>query len=91
MVADWLLVMVPAVAGNVVEAAPAARVIDAGTPSNPLLLSSETTAPPLGAPLESVTVQVALALLARLVGPQDNELNTVAEVRDTVAAFELLV
>jgi hypothetical protein len=65
-VADWLVVIVPAVAVNVFVVAPDATVTEAGTARSPLLLDSETATPPAGAD-DNVTVQVDTPLLARLV------------------------
>jgi hypothetical protein len=57
------------VAANVALVAPAATVTLAGTPAAAvLLLDSDTTAPPAGAPLESVTVPVGFAPPTTVVG-----------------------
>jgi hypothetical protein len=52
-------VMVEAEAEKVAEVAPAATVTEAGTVSRALFLERDTTAPPVGAALLRVTVQVA--------------------------------
>lgn len=71
-----MMPMEPAVAANDAEVAPDATVTAVGTVKSPLLLESETDAPPEGAALDSVTVQVELAPLLRLEGLQDTELTT---------------
>jgi len=48
-VADWVVVIVPAVAAKVAEVALAATATDAGTVSEALLSESATTVPPVGA------------------------------------------
>lgn len=58
MVAEPLLVIVPAVAVNVPVVTPAATVAEAGTVSSPLLLDKVTIAPPVGAAWLRVTVHV---------------------------------
>ncbi len=75
--------MVPAVAVKVAVVAVAATVTDAGTLSRALLLESETDAPPAGAALERVTVQVEAAPLAKLVGEQARELTVGGATTDT--------
>ena len=82
--------MLPAVTPNVPEAAPAAITVDGGTVSSALLLASETVVE-LPTVCDSVTVQVALAPLARLVGAQPTELTTIDAARETLAVFELLL
>jgi hypothetical protein len=54
-------VIVPAVTVKVAEVLPAPTVTDEGVVSRALLSASETATPPLGAAMESATVQVALA------------------------------
>jgi hypothetical protein len=80
---DWLPAIVPAVAVNVLEVAPAATVADPGTVSRALLLDKATTAPPAGAACESVTVQVDDELDPRLPGVQESEVGTTGAVRFT--------
>jgi hypothetical protein len=86
-----LLLMVPAVAVNVLVVAPADTVVDAGTVRRPLLLDSVTAAPPTGAACDSVTVQVDVPALARLLGLQDSELIVAGPVSVMVAVRELLL
>ena len=81
--------MVPAVAANVFEVDPAATVADAGTVKSPLLLDSDTTAPPAGAAADKVTVHVEVPALPKLEGLQDNELTAVAAAKEMVAGCEL--
>jgi hypothetical protein len=70
-IALWLLAMeADAVALKVAVVAPAATVTEGNTVSRPLLLTSVTLAPPVGAVWVSVTVQVLAALWPRLVGLQ---------------------
>ncbi|HWB99179.1 MAG TPA: hypothetical protein VG672_20865 [Bryobacteraceae bacterium] len=69
-VADWALLMVPAVTVKVAELAPAATVTEAGVVSRLLLSDRVTAEPPEGAAALSVTVQVLEAREARLVGLQ---------------------
>ncbi len=61
-------VMVPAAAVNVAVVAFTGTVTNAGTVSEPLFDDRETVAPPVGAALESVIVQVLVALEASVVG-----------------------
>ncbi len=68
MITVWLVLTWPAVAVKVAEEEPAPIVIDDGTLRTLLLSVSMTFAPPFGAGAESVTVQVDLALKARVVG-----------------------
>ena len=56
---------------------PAAIVTEAATVSSALLLDRVTEAPPVGAACESVTVQVEVELLPRLVGLHESALTTV--------------
>lgn len=81
----------PAVAVNVVLVAPGATVADAGTLNPELLLESETTAPPDGAAVDKVMVQVDVAPAVRLVNPQVTELSVAAPVSDIVAVFEAVL
>jgi hypothetical protein len=74
MVAVWSKEMVPAVAVNVADVAPAATVTEAGTERSVLSLLSETAAPPEGAALERVTVQELVPAGLRLVGVQESVL-----------------
>ena len=67
--------IVPAGAVKVLLVAPAATVTDPGTDRAPVLLESETAAPPVPATLESVTVQVELPAVARLAGVHESSVN----------------
>jgi hypothetical protein len=87
--ADWLVVIVPAVAVNVFVVAPDATVTEAGTVRSPLLLDSETATPPAGAADDNVTVQVDTPLLARLVCVQPSDVSVVAGIRVKFACWEL--
>lgn len=57
--------------------AEAATVTDAGAVNNALLLDSATLAPPVGAAPLNVTVQLALAELARLLGTHERDVGTI--------------
>ena len=81
MTAVLLAVMVEAVAEKVAEVAPAATVTEAGTVSAALLSDKETTAPPVGAALLRVTVQVEEALEVSEVGLQERLVGTVFVTR----------
>jgi hypothetical protein len=82
--------MVPAVALNVVDVDPAATVIEAGTVSRPLLLESDTMAPPAGADWDNVTVQVDVTPLPKLDGAHDTELGTTGAVNVKTAVLMTL-
>jgi hypothetical protein len=69
--------MVPAVAVNVAVVAAAATVTDGGTVSRGLLLEMATAVPPAGAAPLNVTVQLAVAEPAMLVGRHDTEVRAV--------------
>lgn len=75
-------------AGNVAAAAPETILTEAGTLNKPLLLASETSAPTAGAAFESVTLQVALAPVARLTGTHERELTTVEVTSEMLAIVE---
>ena len=79
------------VALNVAVVAAAATVTDAGTVSVGLVLVRETNAPPAGAILVNVTVQVLEAFCPRLVGLQASEDTRTGATRLTVALAELLL
>ena len=79
----------PAVAVNVAVVEPDATVTDTGTVSNPLLLLSETEAPPEPAAFDNVTVQDEPAPEVRLVGLQESWLTTDGPVREITAPCEL--
>jgi hypothetical protein len=67
-VALWSLAMVPVVTLKVAEVAAAGTVTDAGTVRVALVLERVTAAPPVGAALVKVTVQVELPELLRVAG-----------------------
>ena len=70
-VAFWFVEIVPAVAANVVEVAPAGTVMEPGViGNNALLLDTNTSVPPLGAAPVSVTVHRVAAAVIKLVGLQ---------------------
>jgi hypothetical protein len=73
-VAVWLLATVPLVAVNEALPCPAATVTLPGTGSVALLLASDT-ATALEAALLSDTVQLIVALLARLDGEHDTDVS----------------
>lgn len=79
----------PAVAVNAAVLEPAAILADAGTASNPLLLLSDTEAPPEPAAFDNVTVQDEPAPEVRLVGLQESWLTTDGPVREITAPCEL--
>ena len=79
------------VALNVPVVAAAATVIDAGTLSVLFVLVSVTLAPPAGAALLSVTVQVLEAFGPRLVGLQATDETSTEATRVTVVFAELLL
>ena len=84
-----MVAIVPAVAVNVIEVAAAGTVTEAaGTGSNALLLASDTTVPPLGAVLLSITVQVVAVPEFKLLGSQASEDSTTAANRLTVAVCD---
>jgi hypothetical protein len=62
-----------AVAVNAADVAPAATVVDPGTLTAVLLLASATVAPPAGAALVSVTVQLEVPPLNTEAGVQFRE------------------
>ena len=89
----WSLLMAPAVALKVALATPAVTVTEAGTVSSDgLLFDRLTRAPPVGAALDSITVQDVEELLPTLDGLHDTE-DTVgrAAVMVTVVLAVLLL
>jgi hypothetical protein len=86
-----LLLIVPVVTVKVAEVAAAATVTDAGTVRVALVFDKVTLAPPVGAALVSVTVQVLDALDPRLLGLHDTAETNTAAVRFTVVLAELLL
>jgi hypothetical protein len=80
----------PVVALKLALVAAAATVTEAGTVSAELPEERATADPPLGAPLERVTVQVLLAFEARLGGLQASEVTVIGgAVRLIEAVAEL--
>jgi len=73
IVALWLLETVVVVAMNVAVVADAATVTEDGTVRVVFVLLNVTTAPPVGAALVSVTVQVELPELLKVAGEQAKE------------------
>jgi hypothetical protein len=90
-IADWLLETVVVVALNVAVVAAAATVTDAGTVSVVFVFVSVTFAPPVGATLVNVTVQVLEAFCPRLVGLQESEDTMAGATRLMVALAEVLL
>ena len=82
-VALWLLLTVPEFAAKVALLWPEGTVTLAGTESNPLLLTSETTAA-LGAVLFNVTVQVLDALLPSVDGAHASDVSCAGATRLSV-------
>jgi hypothetical protein len=82
--------MVVVVALKVAVVDPAASVTDAGTVSAALVPDNVTAAPPVGAALVRVTVQVLDAFGPRLVGHANDDTSTGA-TKLTVAFAELLL
>jgi hypothetical protein len=68
-----LLLKVLAVALNVVEVDPVAMIAEVGILSAALLLDNDTVAPPAGAALFKVIVQVLVAVGDKVVGLQASE------------------
>jgi hypothetical protein len=69
----WLLARLVVVALKVAVVAAAGTVTEAGRERAGALLDSVTAAPPMGAALLKVTVQVAEALAPRLAGVQTSD------------------
>ena len=76
---------------NVAVVAAAATVTDTGTVSVVLVFVSVTTAPPAGATLVRVTVQVLDAFCPRLAGLQASVDTRTGDTRVIVAFAELLL
>jgi hypothetical protein len=86
-VAVWLLVIVPALAANLVESDPAGTVTgEAGTGRSPLLLESATVVP-VGAALFSFMVQVVTCPELKLAGLQVSEVSNAGASNSIVAVF----
>lgn len=79
--------MVPAVAVKLALVEPAGTVTEPCTGSRALLLDSPTAAPPLGAILESVTVQDVDCPELRLVGEQVRPVNAIGAAREINTAL----
>ena len=79
----------PAVAVKVPEVLPAATVTVAGAERAALPLLTTTAAPPDGAILVSVTVQVLLAAGPRLVGLHVSEATLIGAAKETDAVAEV--
>ena len=90
-VALELLAMVVVVALKVAEVAAAAIVTDVGTVSVALVFVRLTLAPPVGAGLLIVTLQVLEELGPRLVGLQVSVETSIGATRFTVVLAELLL
>ena len=83
--------MLPVVALNMAEVAPAPTVTDPGTVSVVFVFVSVTTAPPPGAALVSVTVQLLDPFAPRLLGVHVRDDTNTDAVRLTVVLAELLL
>jgi hypothetical protein len=79
----------PSVAAKVFDIVPAPTVTDAGTGTVLVLLLSVTAAPPTGATLESVTVQVLVVAGLRLVGLHASDVTVTGATREIVADCEV--
>ena len=86
-----MLVKLPAVALNVADASPELTATDAGTVNGVLVSVSVTAAPPLGATLLSVTVQVLEAFGPILLGLHVSDDTRSGDNRLIDAVFELLL
>jgi hypothetical protein len=87
--ADWLAVIVPAVAVKLAELVPAATVTEAGTVNAAALLDSVTAIPPAPAGCEIVTVQVDVLPELRLVGLHDRRVTVVTATSEIDVVCEL--
>ena len=87
--AVWSVVNVPAVAVNVVLVIAAGTTTCDGTPSTALLLDTVTEAPPAGAVLVNVTVQVVVPPGLTPEGVHASEEMTVGAVNEIDAFAEL--
>jgi hypothetical protein len=76
--------MLPAVAVKAAVVEPAATVTESGATSRALLLDTATVAPPAGAALESVTVQLVLPLDPNVVGLQAKDDTSTGATRPTL-------
>jgi hypothetical protein len=89
IVADWVVVMLPAVALKVVEVLLAGTVTDAGTVSAALLLESPTVLPPAGAASFKLIVHVLAAPELTLVGLHDRAVTTAGSTKLRVVVCKL--
>jgi hypothetical protein len=81
--------MIPAVAANVAEAAPAATVTDPpGAGRRGLLLASDTATPPAGASVLNVTVHVVAARGISVVGVHACDCSVSGAARLIVTDFD---
>ena len=87
----WSALSVAVVALKVAEVAAAGMVIDAGTESAALLSESPTVAPPAGAALVRVTVQVLEEFDPMLVGVHAREETSTGATRLMVVLAEVLL
>jgi hypothetical protein len=85
------LAMAPVVALNVAAVAAAPTVTEPGTVSVALVSVSVTAAPPAGAALVRVTVQVLEAFGPRLVGLQESDDTNTGATRVMIVLAELLL
>lgn len=85
--AGWLLLIVAAVAMNVLVVEPEATVTEGGTVTSPLSLETLTETPVDPAPCDSVTVQVDVLPVPNELGLQDSDVRFVA-TRDTFVCCE---
>jgi len=83
--------MPPVVALNVIDADPAGTVTEAGTVNAEFVFVNVTAAPPAGAALVRVTVQVLDPFAPRLFGLQTTDDTSTDAVRLTVVLAELLL
>ena len=91
MVAVCVVPMVPVVAPKVAVVAPWATVTEPGTVNSALLSLKVTLAPPAGAALVSVTVQVLVPFDPQLVGLHDTEDIRTEAAKVTVVFAEVLL
>ena len=88
-IAVWSVANTPVVTGKVKDVALAGTVMDAGVWSAGFLVERAMTVPAAGAAPVNVTVQVVLALEARVEAVHcREEIRTAAAVRETVALLE---
>jgi hypothetical protein len=89
-VATWFAERLPVETVNVIDEAFPATINDPGTlNAGDALFDSTTKAPPWGAAVDSVTVQVVLAFAPRELAPQPSAVTVTGACSDTVADAEL--